>query len=575
MRPFPIRLICAILPAVLICGACAAPSRGPVSLGDIDQALMPGPERPASAKAAAAPSVPAEIAAALLPPLSLGIDPGIASRGEPRFDVAARNTSAREFFMGLVEGTSYNMVVHPEVAGEISLALKNATVPEVMEVVRNVYGYEFRRSESGYQVLPAGLQSRIFQVNYLNLTRRGVSQTRVSSGQVTESGDKNSSSTGRETRGGTQQAVSGSRIDTESTADFWPGLETALRALVGSEGGRRVVVQPQANVVVVRAFPEELREVEGYLAALQGNLQRQVILEAKIVEVELSDGFQTGINWALLARMGEGKTAVFGQTGGGTIFSRGTSEIAGNAGVLNPLNLLPVEGTATSAFGGVFSAALNIKDFTAFIEMLETQGQVQVLSSPRIATINNQKAVIKVGSDEFFVTDISTDTVTGTAATTSTDVTLTPFFSGIALDVTPQIDHDGRVTLHIHPTVSEVTDQTKIISTGGDREDLRLPLAFSTIRETDSIINAESGQVVVIGGLMETRTVNREAGVPVLGRLPFLGHLFRHTQSSTRKSELVILLRPVVVQGGAAWNAELEQSRQRVERMGGSMGGGR
>ncbi len=110
---------------------------------------------------------------------------------------------------------------------------------------------------------------------------------------------------------------------------------------------------------------------------------------------------------------------------------------------------------------------MTFNDFAAFIELLETQGDVQVLSSPRIATINNQKAVIKVGSDEFFVTDISSTTVTGTATTTSPDITLTPFFSGIALDVTPQIDAGGRVTLHVHPTISQVTDQQKTITVAG------------------------------------------------------------------------------------------------------------
>jgi MSHA biogenesis protein MshL len=222
-------------------------------------------------------------------------------------------------------------------------------------------------------------------------------------------------------------------------------------------------------------------------------------------------------------------------------------------------------GLTSGAFGGVFSAALNFKNFSALIELLETQGDVQVLSSPRISTVNNQKAVIKVGSDEFFVTDVSSDTVTGTTTTTSPDITLTPFFSGIALDVTPQIDPDGRVTLHIHPTVSEVTDQTKDITVAGQTQSL--PLAFSTVRESDSIVSANSGQVVVIGGLMKDQLQKRDASVPLLGRLPGVGSLFRHTQSISRKSELVILLRPMVVESHT-WNRAVDASRQRFKSLG-------
>jgi MSHA biogenesis protein MshL len=347
-------------------------------------------------------------------------------------------------------------------------------------------------------------------------------------------------------------------------ADFWSELEAALRTIVGNEPGQQVVVQPQAGVVVVRAQPTKLNEVETYLAAIQGNLQRQVILEAKIIEVELSDGFQSGINWAALGKPDDNKSILIGQTGGGSIFGSGVSEISGNTGSLLPGGALPI-GTATSAFGGVFSAALNLNDFVAFIELLETQGDVQVLSSPRVATINNQKAVIKVGSDEFFVTDVSSTTVTGTTTTTTPDITLTPFFSGIALDVTPQIDARDRVTLHIHPTVSEVVDQNKTITVGGQTQNL--PLALSSVRESDSIVSAQSGQVVVIGGLMKTESRRNRAGVPYLERMPWVGSLFRHAKTLDRKSELVILLRPIVVHDGSAWNGARDQARQRLDSL--------
>jgi len=189
---------------------------------------------------------------------------------------------------------------------------------------------------------------------------------------------------------------------------------------------------------------------------------------------------------------------------------------------------------------------------------------VQVLSSPRISTMNNQKAVIKVGSDEFFVTRVSSNnTTTGTTTTTTPEIELTPFFSGIALDVTPQIDAAGEVILHVRPAVSEVVDQTKTLTVFGQEQ--RLPLAFSSMRESDSIVRAKNGQIIVIGGLMQDVQRDNQAGLPVLGDLPGIGHMFRHTQKSRRKSELVILLKPVVVDGALAWQDDLRGATDRID----------
>lgn len=540
----------ALIPVLMLAAGCAPRPRGEMPLTHFEQQLDEQQQAPKA--------LPEDVSAALLPP---GIDMQAAIAvpvEEPRFDVSTKNTPAQEFFMGLVEGTPYNMVVHPAVAGNISLNLKGVTIPEVMDILRDVYGFQYQSTRSGFQVMPDALQTQVFYVNYLNLVRKGLSQTRVSSGQVSEAGssDDNNSDSGSKSRNRDDGSamVSGSRIDTESSADFWTELSGALRTMVGQEEGRRVVIQPQAGVVVVRALPDELRNIERYLATIQGNLQRQVILEAKILEVELGDGYQAGINWSVVS----GDVTV-AQSRGDIFADNGMANIVGSSGAAI------ASGLTSGAFGGVFSAAMNFKNFQAFIELLETQGDVQVLSSPRIATVNNQKAVIKVGSDEFFVTDVSSDTVTGTTTTTSPDITLTPFFSGIALDVTPQIDPNGRVTLHVHPTVSEVTDQTKDITVAGQTQSL--PLAFSTVRESDSIVSAESGQVVVIGGLMKDQLQKRDASVPLLGRLPGVGSLFRHTQSVSRKSELVILLRPMVVEAGS-WDRALDASRQQFKSLG-------
>lgn len=554
---FRLIMICLVIGSL---AGCSTGPRGISSSAEINASLQEAaPSK--TAQSHKAPELPPSLAADLV--AESGTNPLAVE--EARFDVAAEKVPAREFFMSLVEGTPYNMVVHPEVSGTVTLSLKNVTVPEVMEVVRSVFGYSYRQNRTGFQVLASGLQSRIFYVNYLNLKRTGISQTRVSSGQVSEvDGDSDSD----ENNDSGSRVVSGSQVDTETFSDFWAELQTALTMIVGTGKGRQVVVQPQANLVVVRALANELDEVASYLEAVQGNVQRQVILEAKIIEVTLSDGYQTGINWAALGEPGTGKSVVVGQTGGGTAISNGVSSSAGNTGTLNPLNLTLTEGLDNAAFGGVFSAAVNLKDFTAFIELLKSQGNVQILSSPRVSTVNNQKAVIKVGSDEFFVTDISSDTTTGTTTTTTPDIELTPFFSGIALDVTPQIDPDENVTLHIHPTISEVVDQQKEITVAGQSQ--VIPLAFSTVRESDSIVRARSGQVVVIGGLMKNSETENEASVPLLGDLPGVGRLFRHNKEVSTKTELVILLRPIVVNSDQQWRRSVEQTQKRLRNLNGN-----
>lgn len=547
----------ALLASVILGFAGCAVDRGVQTRDSIRDAITEAVQPPAESAAPFAVTPPVKPAAAV----------------EERFDVNVADADARDFFIGLVEGTSRNLIVHPDVSGKVTLTLKQVTLPEVLEAVRDVYGYDYRRSGNGYIVLPAALQTRVYEIDYLNLIRSGMSRTRVSSGQVTQTGASGGSNSmvGGETAANDsgsaeQNQTTGSVIDTTNMSDFWADLQATLRAIIGDGEGRQVVVNAQSGVVFARAMPEELRSISEYLDRIHDSSQRQVVLEAKIIEVTLHDGFQAGVNWAAVQEQADGDVISGGNFSGGGQIGSGLppgSPFGGRDLTIGPGN--PVREFPSQAIGAAFAFALDIGDFNAFVELLEAQGDTRVLSSPRVATLNNQKAVIKAGTDEFFVTDISSNTVTGTAASTSRDVTLTPFFSGIALDVTPQISATGEVILHIHPTVSEVTDQTKELTVSGQTD--TLPLAFSEVRESDSIVKAKSGQIIAIGGLMRNSSRKQEFSTPVLGRVPGLKRLFGSTREVETKTELVILLRPMVVDDDEDWPRLIQPAADRLSAL--------
>lgn len=561
-----LKTFAAVCTALIVLSGCdavmptrdSAPARGESTRRGIETALEDASASPPAAKTA----LPAHVEP---------VRPAKKAPDAERFDLNSEDTPAQAFFMALVDQTQHNIVVHPEVTGNISLMLQEVTVAEVLELVSEVYGYTYRRSAAGYIVFPATLQSRIFQINYLDLQRSGTSRTRVSSGQVSEA-----RRTGRQSGnliGGQantqpaipsqdQQQISGSGIETNYAADFWSELQETLEQMIGGEEGHQVVVNSQTGVIVVRAMPEKLRNIAAYLDTIQDIAQRQVVLEAKIVEVQLSDGFRSGINWVSVSQNSSGDTFTLGQLAPPPGFTGDPADLGGTPVDLQPGN--PITGFAGSTLGGAFTMAFDVGDFNAFLELLEQQGETRVLSSPRVSTLNNQKAVIKAGTDEFFVTDVSSNTVTGTSSTTSRDVELTPFFSGIALDVTPQISADGEVTLHIHPTVSEVSDQQKILTVSGETD--TLPLAFSEIRESDSIVKARSGQIIVIGGLMRNSMTDESFGTPMLSKIPGVGNLFKSRRSVERKTELVILLKPIVIDGDDTWMQMAGDSLQRIRQ---------
>jgi len=532
---------------------------------------------------------PDAVSAALLPPLLIDV-PKPKAPVEDRFTLTFSNVGAQQFFMALVSGTRYSMLVHPEVMGTISANLKDVTIFEALDAIRDIYGYDYRVEGTRISIKPPSMQTRMFQVNYLTGSRKGSSDLRVISGSINDGGGSTGGgSTGGSqgsggTSGGSQGSSGGSsnlnssKITMSTNNDFWKELEASLKAIVGEKDGRSVVVSPQSGVVVVRALWDELQSVSAYLKATQLSVDRQVILEAKILEVELSDKSETGINWASFAsfrgnttnrvsagvvRPGTNLTALPLNGGIPAAISDPVSGLGATTG--SALSVAP--NSTLGAAGALFGLAFQTNNFASMISFLESQGTVHVLSSPRIATLNNQKAVLKVGTDEFFVTNVMTSSVVaGNTVSSNPTLTVQPFFSGVALDVTPQIDDAGNITLHVHPSVSTVTTVDKPLDLGNAGK-YNLPLASSAVSETDSIVRGQDGRIVAIGGLIRQTTTSKNSQMPGAGDLPVFGSLFKNTSKSMQRRELVILIKPTIVQNDKTWSDDILKSQRRMQAL--------
>ncbi|HHQ4801007.1 pilus (MSHA type) biogenesis protein MshL [Aeromonas veronii] len=544
--------LCLITVAMMATGCTTYQHPEPTQAKDALKQAMNEQQKQAAPLTALPKSVQSELLQLNRPQMPVGMP-------EKRLRIAAHDVEAVEFFGSLFKGSRYSVAVHPGVAGLVSVELKDVTLPEVLAVVGDMYGFDVQRKGNVFHIYPAGLRTETIPVNYLMMSRRGLSRTSVSTGGVTANDSNNSSdssfdsasnnnstnnSSGNNSNG---NSSNGTRIETDTNSDYWTDLRDSLQTLIGTGDGRAVITSPQAGLVTIRAYPKELKAVREFLNQSDSHLKRQVVLEARIIEVALNEGYEQGVDWSGLSASWDGNKGI---TGGGSLANT---------------QLPTTPNQVFTALGGGAGFKVSDGNFNVAVNLLKTQGDVNTLSSPRVTATNNQKAVIKVGTDEYFVTNASTTTVSTTSGDRTTpNVELTPFFSGISLDVTPQIDEEGKVLLHIHPSVIDTEEQTKTIKVT-DSDTLVLPLAKSSIRESDTVVQANNGDIIVIGGLMKTDKQEIVSKVPLLGDIPWVGEAFTNRRESTKKVELVIMLKPTVVEKDT-WQNELQRSSELLDK---------
>jgi len=326
-------------------------------------------------------------------------------------------------------------------------------------------------------------------------------------------------------------------------SDPWAEITKGLNMIVfglpsGSEGegagGERLVVHPPSGVILVTATKDKLLRVAEFLEMIEGSSHRQVIVEARIVEVALNDEYQMGIDWTRIPGTGSDIASV-----------AGNDDVAVEQ-TLNPGN-------------EVFQIAASFGEFNSLLDALDAQGDLKVISSPRVATLNNQKAVIKVAREEtFFTVQVEYEYLPDGSTRPVVSVEPERITIGLILDVTPQISSTGDIMMHIHPSLTELVGED-VFPPGASGSDIQANAPILDIREVDTVVRVQDGNMLIIGGLEKERESEKRKGVPFLSRIPLLGHLFRHTTIITEKVELVILLQPKLVIGSEANQDAIEQ----------------
>lgn len=519
--------------------------------------------------AEAAPSIPDA-----LPPLPVSIiDDGRATdRRIEQIEVVDQDL--RLVVRSLAESFGMNYQIDPGVAGVVTTRLQDVTLQQALDAIVLPHGYTYSVQNNILRVVPAQLTTRIFALDYMSLSRFGsgttVIQRRLGAtgvGLGGAGGFGGVGGVGLGAQGGFGGlGAGGDVIQTVTIADMWAEIRIALEGLIfsgavpstspaspppgavttgapsvaavsGAQGaglggavssgagpgaysrvdgeGRRLIINPMAGTILVAASPEKLAEVEALLSAIEGSVHRQVLIEARIVEVGLSREFEFGIDWSAIQRLSQVDIQLGAGQSGAELTIRTSAD-------------------ADREIGAVLSA-------------MESQGEVNVLSAPRVSVLNNQRATINVATDEVFFA-VTRQPVIGPQGTTigfETQIVPQQISVGIVLDVHPQIAIDNTITMNVRPVITDVVEVREVRLEDGTQASA--PVIDR--RETDTVVRVRGGETIVIGGLMRTARTTRRSGIPGLNRIPVIGRIFGGFREETDKRELVIFITPTIVAG--------------------------
>ena len=494
------------------------------------------------------------------------LPPPVAAPPTEKYTVVVHEVPVKELLFALARDAAVNVDVDPGIDGIVTLNAIDQTLPQILDRIARQVDMRYEIRDKNILVMPDRPYFRSYTVDYVNLSRDTTGTINVAT-QIATTGAGEIGEGGGGGGGGAGNNNSTTAITNTANNRFWLTLTRNIQALVGetASGGAQdlpvtgsVIPNPEAGLINVRATAKQHEAVQSFIDRVMANAQRQVLIEATVVEVDLSDQYRQGIDWRVINR-GTGLDAFQLLTG---------SLAPGLASAAPPVAPLGI----ASSFVLNYTSKSDGQRIDVVVELLRQFGDLQVLSSPRIMALNNQPAVLKVVENiVYFEIDVEPGVATGnTQSIPAIETTAKTVPVGLVMTVTPQVNENQSVTLDMRPTISSITQFVNDPSPDLDAAGTVNAVPQIQVREMESVLKVKNGQIAVLGGLIQDSVKQDSNRVPLLSDLPVLGDAFfkSHDNEYTR-SELVIFLRPLVIDNPSI-DADLSRYRpfleERVER---------